>query len=211
MANAFPVLALDLSTNTGWALIDPAEPTKLKGYGNFVSKETESLYPFSYLYRAQVVSQQLGFLLSGFLNDSLFKIENLTVVIEEVNMSRARHSQKQLDFIHYAVLEMLKYYDKCRVVYVDTSQWRKACGITLTKEQRKLNQTLAKASRESARKGVKLDKKALGIKGKITKKHLAVNRANEIFGTKFVVKDNDIAEAALLGYAWILGVPVSTP
>jgi hypothetical protein len=204
MANAFPVLALDLSTNTGWALIDPAEPTKLKGYGNFVSKETGQPYPFSFIDRAKVIAYKLA----EYLESQV--LSELVVVIEEVNMSRARHSQKQLDFIHYAVLEVLAR-NGVHTVYVDTSQWRKRCGITLTKEQRKLNQTLAKASRESTKKGVKLDKKALGIKGKITKKHLAVNKANEIFGTKFVVKDNDIAEAALLGYAWILGVPVSTP
>jgi hypothetical protein len=52
------------------------------------------------------------------------------------------------------------------------------------------------------------EKKALGLKGRVTKKHVAVIEANRRFGLDFKQKDNDIAEAILLGVAYLSGAPI---
>jgi hypothetical protein len=48
----------------------------------------------------------------------------------------------------------------------------------------------------------------LGIKGKVTKKHLSVRWVNETFGFNMKVKDNDICDAVCLGSAYIKGCKV---
>jgi hypothetical protein len=45
--------------------------------------------------------------------------------------------------------------------------------------------------------------KVQGIKGKVTSKHLSVSKANEIFGLCLKMKDNDIADSAMLALAYI--------
>lgn len=181
------VLALDLSTSTGWALLEGEE---LLAYGALEAPSTKvSPYPWNYLN----VSKQLAIQVKAVVDQHRPSL----VVIEELNAARQRHSQKLLSFIHFAVLDQLEW--AYEVAYVDTSAWRKTLGIKLTKEQRQQNK-LSKAK-----------KKALGIAGKVTVKHLAVAYCTEKYRIPFKQKDNDICEAIALGLALHRGCPVSKP
>jgi chromosome segregation ATPase len=44
--------------------------------------------------------------------------------------------------------------------------------------------------------------------GKITRKHLAVRKVNELFGLNFNLDKNDIADSILLGMAYLKGAPI---
>lgn len=181
------VLALDLSTSTGWALLEGEE---LLAYGALDAPSTnKGSYPWNYLN----VAKQLALSVKAVVDQHK---PNL-VVIEELNAARQRHSQKLLSFIHFAVLDQLEWVQE--VVYVDTSAWRKTLGIKLTKEQRQQNK-LSKAK-----------KKALGIAGKVTVKHLAVAYCTEKYRIPFKQKDNDICDAICQALAHYRGCPVSKP
>ena len=182
------ILSIDLSLHAGWALL---EDDKVLDYGLQEGQSPTKLgsYPWSYLKAATSQARALKEIVD------LHRPE--VVLIEEVNKGRNRHSQKLLDGLHFALLQELEWrYD---VKYVDTSAWRKTLSLKLTKEQRAANK-LSKAK-----------KKTLGIKGKVTPKHLAIAFCSEYLGKSFKVKDNDICDAIALGIAFVRGCPVSTP
>lgn len=129
------------------------------------------------------------------------------IVIEETNSSKARYSQKMLEWIHYAVVELLRKKLDHKVIYINSSGWRKTLQVGLSKEDKKKNSKLATAKRKAAKNGVKLDRKALGIKGRVTKKHVAIRWANEQYGLALKVKDDDVADAICLGCSYFAGVP----
>lgn len=219
------VLALDLSTHSGWAILEGPAPIstkllgegevpKLLGYGTVdLPKEIKEFgeHPWNYYKAAQCMAETL-------LNHpelcqaSPQDTQELHIVIEQTNRGRQRMVQKMLEFIHFCVLDILNDYIQegrnITVTYLDSDGavgWRTHLGLKLSNEQKKRNAKLAKAKREAAEKGVKLNKKALGIPGKITKKTLSVNRVNEVFGFEMKAKDNNTCDALLLGLAFLRG------
>jgi hypothetical protein len=204
------VLALDLSSKTGWALLSGEKNSEqrlptITGYGTLelpqrVKDYADSKYPWAILEAATY----MGDVCWGKVKETSPDI----VVIEAVNKARARFSQQYLDFLHMRLLGQLVHTDpqaKTKVFYVDSSEWRKVTGSVMDKAGKKLNAKLSAAKRKAATKGAKLDRKALGIKGKITKKHVAIARANELFRLNLRVKENDIADSLLEGLSWFWG------
>jgi Holliday junction resolvasome RuvABC endonuclease subunit len=203
------VLALDLSSSTGWALVDTDETTVLDGvtlpklldcgvlqtdlrvkdYGN---------YPFSLLNAAKAFSDMC-----------LKKVEETdpdVIIIEELVLGRNRMSQKFLGYLHCLVLQGLpnKYLDK--VFYVNPSEWRKALKIGLTKEDKKLNTKLSQAKSLAKKRKVKLDRKALGIRGRFGKKHASIRWVNAAYNKELKVKDDDIADAICQAASYCNGI-----
>ena len=196
------ILALDISTSAGWAILDgPRDAGVLpkiidKGLVKNPRKVREhGEYPWSYKHAADWLADELFSVAS---RNAHLGIE--LVVIEETNGSKSRYTQKILEYIHKATLDRFEGYT---VAYVDTREWRSVLGCLLSKEQKKLNQKLAKAKREATAMGLTVDKKALGIKGKVTKKHVAINWANEHWGLSLKAKDDDIADALCVGTAYL--------
>lgn len=197
------ILCLDLSTHCGYAVLTNDSKVELGEYGtlHYEGPSTRSMpdkYPWSYL---QVVTSHIRNIL-----DLVSRIKPELIVIEETNKGKNRYSQKLLEFLHHELLQGLTAY---KVVYLDTSHWRSILGIWMTKEQKRDNAKLSKATREAKLKGLKPDKKALGIKGKINKKHIAINHANATFSLTLKVKDNDAADAICLGLAYFKGATPS--
>jgi Holliday junction resolvasome RuvABC endonuclease subunit len=127
------LLCLDLSTNSGWALL---VDEKLSIYGNIrhkVEGDHESLnYPMNYIDMACAVAWDVYQL--------AIKHNPDFIIIEETNKGKNRYSQKQLEFIHFAVNARLNHENFKEVVkYIDTSEWRKLLGLSLDKEQRQSN------------------------------------------------------------------------
>lgn len=197
------LLALDLSSSTGFAVFDVEDGKEpvLVHFGN-VSNDCAAYeyapHPYGYVKAAQDMADKLLLVYDKYKPDK--------VAIEEINVARARFSQKFIDYIHFAVLTTLPL--EGITVYIDTSQWRRTMGVQLSKEDKAQNAKLSKAKRDAKNKGQKLDKKKLGIAGKITIKHVAVRRVNELYNLNFTVGDNDAADAILEGAAVLKGAKI---
>ncbi len=194
------VLSLDISTNTGYALLDYERAVPLL-WGNVWNEEkvdTFGSYPYSYLAAAQTIASKIEQIVNKHQPDH--------IIIEETNKGKNRYTQKILEFIHCSVLNKLNYLPwQTRIVYISTSVWRQKVGIELTKEQKKNNAKLSKAKSKAGGKLTHAQKKELGLAGRTTKKHVAVIEVNKRYGLEFKQKDNDIAEAILIGVAFIEG------
>lgn len=128
------LLCLDLSTKSGWSVL---EGENLIQYGNIISKvsgdETSSTYPMNFISMAKDLAVQVQILIN--------QHQPSVVIIEETNKGKNRYSQKQLEFIHFAVNERIS---GTPVRYLDTSEWRTLLGLSLDKGQRKVNTELNK-------------------------------------------------------------------
>jgi len=199
------VLALDVSSKTGWAVIEGEQSgqTYLGGCGVIKLGKTIDqcgAYPWSYVFAAQDMASKIKELVE--------RIKPEVIVIEETNKGKNRYSQKFLEFTHIKILESLG--TSVPLFYVNSSAWRKTLGIELTKADRKNNSKISTAKKISRNtgEGVHKVKKALGVRGRIGKKHLAVRFVNETYELQLKQKDNDTADAICLGTAYLRGSPV---
>jgi hypothetical protein len=197
------VLALDASTKTGWALFVDGQlaesgaltPVKVVNF-NVNDKETQHKpeYPYNIVTAAETVTKAVSAL--------MFTTKPDIVIVENTNKGKNRHTQRVLEFIHFCLLKEFQAATQL-MLYMDTSEWRSIVGLWATKEDKKANAKLSKAKKAAADAGQKLDKKVLGIKGKVNKKHLAVRMVNEKYGKNLKQKDNDEADAILMGQAYV--------
>lgn len=134
------LLALDISTNSGIAFF---EGPVLKDIFNIKCKvigdENSSNYPFNYLNMARTIANEVSKAIDRIMPDF--------IIIEETNLASNRYHQKQLEFIHCCVsqvLEQKKQKSRINVVYVSTSTWRPALGIVMDKGQRLNNKDILK-------------------------------------------------------------------
>lgn len=184
------ILALDLSSSTGYAVLEVAgTETYLVDYGtiripakdfnvnDFPNKS--ELYPYNIVDAADEMACNIRQIIE---NENVEKI-----VIENTVRGRNRHTQRLLEFIHKSVLDVIQD-RRDKVTYLDPSEWRKILSLRLSAEDKKHNAMV---------------KKKLA-KGKITHKHLSVRMSNELFDLELKLKDNDIADAVLLGYAYLV-------
>jgi hypothetical protein len=171
------ILGLDLSTSTGYALMQDGV---ILSYDTIIVSDANqySLVPdYAQIDRAINMAAQI--------KDIILKLGQLPdwIYIEQTNKGKNRVSQKQLEFVHFAMLTMLRELGlSTRVKYVDTSAWRKKLGIGLSKEQRAHNKLVKQ-------------KKA---RGKITWKHLSVAWVKLKFGVDLQLQQNDVADALAL-------------
>jgi hypothetical protein len=200
------LLSFDVSTKTGFAVINETQgkvdlvergllklPQKVSEYGS---------YPWSYLEAAQAMASMLM--------EKVYVVEADVLVIEETNLGRQRYTQKVLEFLHLALLlEINRMSNRPEVYYLSTSKWRSALGLSFNTADKRNNKLLRKAKDRAELVGTaaKLaeEKKALGVKGKVTPKHLAVRYVNDKFGLALKIKDNDQADAICLIMGFLAG------
>lgn len=193
------VLALDISTKTGYCVLEGKEkeiPLILET-GIIENKlrilEHHEKYPYNYLLAS--------FNIVGNIFELLYRVNPDYIVVEETNKSSkaSRYSQKILEFIHSIFIHELYNIGYKNIFYISSSEWRKIVGIIMTKEDKKNNAKINKLKKEGK------SKKDSGLKGKVNKKHLAVRKCNELFNLNLKLKQNDIADACLLGTSFFLG------
>lgn len=196
------ILTLDISSKMGWAVLegDPGEDAtpvikhngritlQALGYENVAAVGP---YPWSFLSVARLLTQEVTTLYRTYEPDK--------IVIEDTNESRNRYAQKLLEFIHCTVLQSFSGFQESKVVYIPVGSWRSALELKMSKEDRKNNAQVSKARKMG------VAKKELGVKGRVTKKHLAIRFVADTYGIKLKVKDNDIADAICLGVAFLRG------
>lgn len=190
------LLSLDISSKTGWSLFVDGTLTD-RGLIELGRPILDfGPYPWCFIRAAQ---EQNGKILK-----LIDEHKPTAIVVEETNLGRNRYSQKFLEFLHCKFVESLDN-EQISVYYINSSTWRKILGQGLSAEDRKNNSKLSRAKSNAKQAGKKLDKKALGIKGRIGKKHISVRWVNDNFGLDLKMKDNDIADAICLGKAYLAG------
>lgn len=188
-STSIKILALDLSSSTGYAILE----SKLDGnvpylgpYGSFkvaikdfnVNKfpDRSPEYPFNIIDTSDEVAKRVLLLVQENNPD--------IIIIENTVKGRNRHTQRLLEWIHLSVLNSLHEYS-AKIKYIDPSEWRKIVGLYLSKDDKKHNTDVSKGK----------------IRGKITRKHLSVRLVNDIMKLELKLKDDDIADAICLAYA----------
>lgn len=205
------VFALDLASTTGYAVLAKKEDGEIVLVRHGTISREQPLkeygeYPWSYQQATEIQATAIVDLLS---EDHTHPSEDV-IVVEETNQTKgSRYAQKYLEFLHSAVLRKILGrwgYNREFVSYISTGDWKRALGIKLSKEQQKQNRRL-KEIKDLAigADAVRTAKKAAGIKGKVTSKHLSVAYVNQRFGLDLAQKDDDIADAICLGEAYLKG------
>lgn len=190
------ILALDMSTKTGWAVVDVYEGKfELVECGTLTKiSEPEGEYPINYLHWSGACFNSI--------EELIYKYKPDEYVIEETAKgSKNNMSQKIVEFIHY---ELALFFrdggDKPKTYYL-TEEWRRICGCKMNDAEKKQNANV----RKQRKKGIKVAKndegKRIGIVGK---KHVNVRRANEVYNLDLILKDEDRADALLLAHALYL-------
>ena len=194
------VLTLDISSKTGWAsLVSTKDGIELEAYGTLPAiHQPDGQYPSSMVDWAYLCYAEIMILVDRFAPDVL-------VIEETVAGSKAVYTQKFLEWVHFLVAKFIKE-SSIKATYLLTGAWRSEVGCLMTKEESKHN----KAVREYKKKNqtsIAYNEKGKRI-GKLTKKHINVRRANEVFGqylkTPLKKKDEDTADSLLLGYCYHL-------
>lgn len=194
------ILSLDISTKTGWASMVSGADLTLEDYGTIASiHQPDGVYPEVFVDWAYLCFNEIKALIDRFTPDTL-------VIEETVAGSKGVYTQKILEFIHFLVAKLIKE-TKIRAIYLLTGEWRSLVGCKMTKEESKHNKTVKKYKEDHGDTRVAKDASGKRI-GKLTKKHINVRRANEVFG-KFLKaplkkKDEDTADSLLLGYCYHL-------
>lgn len=188
------ILSLDISTKTGWSIATVVNNEyKLIEYGLLPKTEKpEKDYPGDYVQWAINTVRPI-----------IAKIEeakaDIVVIEETAKGSKNNFSQKILEFVHYLVAEYVSVHG-VKTKYLMTGEWREAVEARLSATESKQNK---KSKQIKEKTGTKLAKDENGkVLGRITKKHVNVRRANEIFGLNLKLKQNDEADGLLLGFAY---------
>lgn len=191
------VLSLDISSKTGWALLVSGQGSLLLeacGQVPQIHASGETPYPDSFVDWAYKCFAEIVMLIDRFTPDVL-------VIEETAGGSKSAHSQKILEFIHFLVAKLIKD-TGIKAVYVMTEVWRRVTGCKMTKDESKHNKKVKKFKEEHDTKVAK-DESGKRI-GKLTRKHINIRRANEVFGEylsePLKKKDEDTADALMLAY-----------
>lgn len=177
------LLSLDISTNTGYAVFKDNEIIAL---GVITLKSKDIDYKKS---SAKSITEmlkkvdELSYQITKLIHD--YEIDE--VVIEQTNKGRARYTQKFLEWLHYGAIRSVIIALNKLPNYMDSSEWRKLNSLNLTDIDKKHNKKVSQNI----------------VKGKITKKHLSVRLVNNIYKLDFKIKDNDKADAILLGRGFL--------
>jgi hypothetical protein len=191
------ILSIDLSSKTGWAsMVSSDSGIVLEEYGTLPQiHKPDGYYPADYVLWAHAVFEEIEKLILRF-KPTILAIE------ETVGGSKSVYSQKFLEWSHFLLASYIKN-TNTKAVYLLTGAWRSEVGCKMTKEE-SLHNKEVKKYKESNNTKIARDINGKRI-GKLTKKHINVRRANEIFGPflkePLRKKDEDQADALLLGFA----------
>jgi hypothetical protein len=161
---------------------------------------TFGTYPWSFINMANQMAVTIY--------DLIKRIMPGRIVIEETVKGRNRWSQKMLEQIHCCLLLRMQKgsldLGSPSVYYVSPSTWRKHLAIRLDKADQENNKIARKANKldKTARKKLKMEQ---GVRGIISKKHLALRWVETHYNLTLKVKEDDIADVVCLGVAFSRG------
>jgi len=179
------ILGLDLSSHSGWALL---QDNNLIACGVINVHSKNQNFPVGIYEWAINCSNEI------FDLSKKYKFVD-KIVIEQTNLGKNREKQSFLEWFHFHFLHIIDVKNNKKINYVDTSKWRKNLQLKLTKEQKQQNKFVKKQHQIGNRNVLQNGKRI----GKITAKHLAVQYVNDHFDLKLKHKYNDIADAICIG------------
>jgi hypothetical protein len=190
------LIALDVSSKTGWAVFKDGRPSN---WGTlFPDKTTKDFgpYPRNYVRWAIYTADRL-------IEDVVRKhwVTGMPIVIEETNTGKNCYSQKGLEFLHFWLNKRFEELN-VDVFYLRTGEWRKLVQAKMSKEEKSLNAKIARIKKQTGLKLAKIDGKVVGKKGR---KHVSIRVANDLFGLELTRSDEDCAEALLVGEGFLRG------
>ena len=179
------ILALDLSTSPGWAILEDGklldcgkESFKIEDFNVNAYPNKSEKYPYNIVDTVEEVAEYIYNIYESETDIDYVVIEN---TVRGIN----RNTQRALEWIHLAVLNRFNE-ERSKIKYLDPSEWRKIIELRLTDED--------KAHNKLVRKKV--------VKGKITHKHLSVRYVNKLFDKTFKLVDNDLCDAVCVAVAY---------
>lgn len=192
------ILAIDMSTKTGYAVLDIEDGDFTLVAADTLPKESEPEgdYPINYLDWSYKSFNHIEKIIEQYKPDEF-------VIEETAKGSKNNMSQKIVEFLHFELALYFRDTDnnKSPRRYYLTEEWRRIVGCLMNKEEKKQNAEV----RKQRKKGIKVcknkDGKRIGI---VTKKHVNVRRANEVYDLELILKDEDRADALLLAHALYL-------
>lgn len=187
------ILSLDISSKTGWAVVSYDKELSLVESGRLdqVTNTYSEEYPESYLKWSADIASEIVSLIEK-------KSADIVVIEETSKGSKNAKSQKILEWVHFLVASFL-IEKKIKNHYLMTGEWRGLVSARMTKEELTRNKIVKKQHAT----GNKVAKDESGKRiGKISKKHVNIRRANEIFNLNLKKKNEDEADAILLGVAY---------
>jgi len=194
------VLAIDMSSKTGWSVQDMSKGGfSLIAWGQVKQiSEPQGQYPGNYVVWAYMIFAEVISLIDTYAPDTL-------VIEETAGGSKNTYSQKILEFSHFLLAKFIKD-SGIKSIYFMTEEWRRITGCKMTKEESKHNK-IVKKFKDKNNTSIAYDENGKRI-GKLTRKHINVRRANEIFGEYFKEplrkKDEDLCDSLLLGNAYYI-------
>lgn len=193
------VLSLDISSKTGWALLISNNDCKPESFGQIKPiHEPEGQYPETYVDWAY----QCYYAIMEIIDRTA---PNILVIEETSKGSKNAMSQKILEYIHFLLAKFIKE-TKIKSIYIMSEQWRRETGCKMSKEEKIHNKQIKEYKKKNNTK-IAYNEKGKRV-GKLTRKHINIRRANEVFGKYFskplVKKDEDTADSLLLGFAYHL-------
>jgi hypothetical protein len=198
------LLALDVSTKTGFAVFDDK---KLVEFGLIKSsrpshykadvktyKDLRPEYPTDFINTAESIAKECL--------DLAVTHECPLVIIEHTEKGRARLSQRLLEWINLVVAKTLLD-NGIQIRYLFVSDWRTVtkCYLKYWPEYKAWNSKIAKLKLKAlpTKSGAKIAKIEGKIVTKVDQKKLSIILANEAYGLE--LKDDNIADAVNLGRA----------
>lgn len=192
------ILSLDISSKTGWAcIISSPDSVELEATGQVPPiHEPAGYYPSNYVEWAYLIFAEILKLIETHQPDVL-------VIEETAAGSKSIMSQKILEYTHFLVAKFIRE-TGIKAIYLMTEEWRRLTGCQMTKEELKANRKVAEYKKKNDT-SIAYDASGKRV-GKITRKHVNIRRANELFGkylpAQLRKKDEDTADALMLGYAY---------
>ena len=180
-------------------MVSGPEGIVLEAYGTIPAIHTPiGAYPGSFVDWAYLCFGEISRLIDQYAPEVL-------VIEETVAGSKGVYTQKILEFIHFLLARFIRD-TGIKAVYLLTGEWRSVVGCKMTKEESKHNKTVKKYKEDNK---TKIAYSEAGKRvGKLTKKHINIRRANEVFGAflkePLRKKDEDHADALLLGFCYHL-------
>lgn len=181
------ILALDLSTQTGWALFSEGlyhtsgtldkvviEDFNVNNYPNKSDK-----YPQNIINAINIIITQI--------ENKILELKGVDlIIIEQSTKGRNRHTQKFIEWMHLLIYLFITKRG-LPIKYTDVSEWRRITKLKLTKEDKENNKKVSQGKK----------------RGRINKKHLSTRLVNQIFNLNKILKDNNECDAILLGASYV--------
>lgn len=198
------VIAIDLSTKPGVAVFLDGN---LCRYGTLFKTDEMGAYPYGWIEFLDSVTQHLFQDIKEL--ESIYGVGSASIVLEETTASSQNYSQKKLEWMHLKFLMLLRNHNS--IAYIRDGTWKTLTGARARDEDAKLNAKIRYYKKKHGTKLAKLDLDGSGkakVVGKKTKKHYALRAATELFDLDLMRKDEDAADAVLLGLAFLMGAPL---